>query len=211
MRNYIQIGNSKLGSGSRSGSAFGSGSTGLVTRKAYGGIFFYFYSTEKVRNAYLCPSSRLVWFSQCFNNRLDVQALTRPQPITILRSRFWISRPKVVTWDSGQWQWSATILRIFPSKLATWPGTARRQSSSVADPGCLSRIPDPDFYPSRIPDPDYKNSNKREGWKKICCHTIFFYPQTSQNWKLFYFWNAEENNLGQFSKNCCTFYPKNCQ
>jgi hypothetical protein len=25
--------------------------------------------------------------------------------------------------------------------------------SSVADPGCLYRIPDPDFYPSRIPDP----------------------------------------------------------
>jgi len=24
---------------------------------------------------------------------------------------------------------------------------------SVADPGCLSRIPDPNFYPSRIPDP----------------------------------------------------------
>ncbi len=24
---------------------------------------------------------------------------------------------------------------------------------SVADPGCLSRIPDPDFYPSRISDP----------------------------------------------------------
>jgi hypothetical protein len=24
--------------------------------------------------------------------------------------------------------------------------------ASVADPGCLSRIPDPDFYPSRIPD-----------------------------------------------------------
>jgi hypothetical protein len=23
----------------------------------------------------------------------------------------------------------------------------------VADPGCLSRIPDPDFYPSQIPDP----------------------------------------------------------
>ncbi len=41
---------------------------------------------------------------------------------------------------------------------------------SVADPGCLSRIPDPDFYPSRIPDPGSripdpgsKNSNKREG------------------------------------------------
>jgi hypothetical protein len=24
---------------------------------------------------------------------------------------------------------------------------------SVADPGCLSRIPDPDFFPSKIPDP----------------------------------------------------------
>jgi hypothetical protein len=48
-------------------------------------------------------------------------------------------------------------------------------AGSVADPGCLSRIPDPDFYPSRIPDlgslisdPGSKNSNKREG-----CHTFF--------------------------------------
>ncbi len=51
--------------------------------------------------------------------------------------------------------------------------------SSVADPGCLSRIPDPDFYPSHIPDPGSqirdpgsKNSNKRERWKKISCHTF---------------------------------------
>jgi hypothetical protein len=34
---------------------------------------------------------------------------------------------------------------------------------SVADPGCLYRIPDPDFYTSRIPDLGSKNSNKREG------------------------------------------------
>ncbi len=34
---------------------------------------------------------------------------------------------------------------------------------SVADPGCLSRIPD---LGSRISDPGSKNSNKREGWKK---------------------------------------------
>jgi hypothetical protein len=32
---------------------------------------------------------------------------------------------------------------------------------SVADPGCLSWIPDPDFYPSRISDPGSKNNNKR--------------------------------------------------
>jgi hypothetical protein len=31
--------------------------------------------------------------------------------------------------------------------------TLYKHISSVADPGCLSRIPDPDFYPSRIPDP----------------------------------------------------------
>jgi hypothetical protein len=31
-------------------------------------------------------------------------------------------------------------------------GTMPNAHTSVADPGCLSRIPDPDFYPSRIPD-----------------------------------------------------------
>jgi hypothetical protein len=35
--------------------------------------------------------------------------------------------------------------------------------NSVADLGCLSQIPDPDFYPSPIPDLGSKNSNKREG------------------------------------------------
>ncbi len=34
---------------------------------------------------------------------------------------------------------------------------------SVADLGCLSRIPDPDFYPSRIPDP--KTAIKERGEK----------------------------------------------
>jgi hypothetical protein len=43
---------------------------------------------------------------------------------------------------------------------------------SVADPGCLSRIPDPDFYPSRIQDPgsripDPKTAKKERGEKKI--------------------------------------------
>ncbi len=31
---------------------------------------------------------------------------------------------------------------------------------SVEDRGCLSQIPDPDFYPSRIPDPDAKTATK---------------------------------------------------
>ncbi len=39
--------------------------------------------------------------------------------------------------------------------------------NSVADPGCLSRIPDPDFYPSRISDPGSKTASKERGEKKI--------------------------------------------
>jgi hypothetical protein len=35
--------------------------------------------------------------------------------------------------------------------------------TSVADPGCLSRIPDPDLYPSRITDS--KTATKERGKK----------------------------------------------
>jgi hypothetical protein len=61
--------------------------------------------------------------------------------------------------------------------------------SSVADPGCLSRIPDPEFYPSRIPDP--KTVAKKRGEKKFVV-ILFLLPQISQNCKLFYFWKSEE-------------------
>ncbi len=46
---------------------------------------------------------------------------------------------------------------------------------SVADPGCLSRIPDPDFYPSRIPDLGYRipKQHQKRGVKKIFCHSFF--------------------------------------
>ncbi len=43
---------------------------------------------------------------------------------------------------------SATIL-----KLQYLTGIFSHFYCSVADPGCLSRIPDPGFFPSRIPDP----------------------------------------------------------
>jgi hypothetical protein len=54
-------------------------------------------------------------------------------------------------------------------------------SFSVAHPGCLSRIPDPDFYPSRIPDlgsriPDPKTATKERGEKKF---VIPFYVATN--------------------------------
>ncbi len=41
-------------------------------------------------------------------------------------------------------------------------------SSVISNQGCLSRIPDPDFYPSRI----QKQLQKR-GVKKISCYTFF--------------------------------------
>jgi hypothetical protein len=49
------------------------------------------------------------------------------------------------------------------------PVKIRKPYSSVTDPGCLSRIPDPDFYPSQFPDlgSRIQNSKKREGWKKF--------------------------------------------
>jgi hypothetical protein len=50
-------------------------------------------------------------------------------------------------------------------------------SSSVADPGCLSRIPDPDFYPSRIPDPGSKTATKERGENKLV--VIPFYVATN--------------------------------
>jgi hypothetical protein len=57
-----------------------------------------------------------------------------------------------------------------------------RLLTSVADPGCLSRIPDPDFYPSRIPDPgsripDPKTATKERGGKKLV--VITFYVATN--------------------------------
>jgi hypothetical protein len=42
---------------------------------------------------------------------------------------------------------------------------------SVADPGCLSRIPDPDFYPSRIPDP--KTATKERGKKNLMSYLFW--------------------------------------
>ena len=61
---------------------------------------------------------------------------------------------------------------------------------SVADPGCLSRIPDPDFYPSRNPDPgsripDPKTATKERGEKKLDVNP--FYVATKFNKIVNYF------------------------
>jgi hypothetical protein len=56
-------------------------------------------------------------------------------------------------------------------------------------------IPDPG---SRIPDP--KTAIKGRSEKKFVV-IPFFVAINFTNCKLFYFWNAEEKNLGQFSNN----------
>jgi hypothetical protein len=55
-----------------------------------------------------------------------------------------------------------------------YPDLVPNTAHSVADPGCLSRTPDPDFYPSRITDPGSRIQKQQEkrGVKKICCHSF---------------------------------------
>ncbi len=72
------------------------------------------------------------------------------------------------------------------------------------DPGCLSRILIFTHPWSRISDPGSKNSNERQGGKKNLFPYLKFHKI-----ELFYFWNVEEKNLGQFSKNyrTCADWP----
>jgi hypothetical protein len=55
--------------------------------------------------------------------------------------------------------------------MASPYGTVVTALTSVADPGCLSRIPDPDFYPSWIPDP--KTATKERGEIKYVVMPFF--------------------------------------
>ncbi len=68
-------------------------------------------------------------------------------------------------------------------------------------------IPDPEFYPSRIPDPGSKNSNKREGWKKICCHN--FYVSTNfTKWQIISVLNYWRKKFGPIFKELYNFLTK---
>ena len=70
--------------------------------------------------------------------------------------------------------------------------------------------PDPGSWFLPIPDPGSKNSKKkREGWKKF---VIPFYVATNfTKLKIILVLKCwRKKNLGQFSMNYRTFYPKNC-
>jgi hypothetical protein len=66
--------------------------------------------------------------------------------------------------NSGK-KWRIHVLIIPGSYLFQNIKTIVNVHCSVADPGCLSRIPDPEFYPSRIPDPKTAATERNE--KKI--------------------------------------------
>ncbi len=87
-----------------------------------------------------------------------------------------------------------------------------RRSQQKAPDGAVLRIRD--VYPGSwfLPIPDLgsriqKQQTKERGEKNFLSY-LFLQAQMSQNWILFYFWNAEEKNLSQFSRNYGSFYPK---
>ncbi len=71
-------------------------------------------------------------------------------------------------------------------------------------------IPDPGSWFLPTPDPGSKNSNRREEGKKICCHTFLCSHKFHKIENYFSIEVLKKKNLGQFSKNYRTFYPKNC-
>jgi hypothetical protein len=83
------------------------------------------------------------------------------------------------------------------------------QISSVADPGCFSHIPEPDFYPSRIPDPKTATQDRSE--KKISCHTFFCSQKFHKIVNYFIFEMLKKKMWANFLRIICrTFYPKYC-
>jgi hypothetical protein len=85
------------------------------------------------------------------------------------------------------------VLRIRDVYPGSWFLTIPDPGSQISDLG------------SRIPDP--KTSTKERGEKNNSCHTCFGTINFAKL-KLFYFWNTEEKDVGQVSKNYRTFYSK---
>ncbi len=72
-----------------------------------------------------------------------------------------------------------------------------------------------DVYPGSwflpIPDPGSKNSNKRERWKKISCHTFLCSHKFHKIVNYFSFEVLKKKIFGPIFKELKNFYQKNCQ
>ncbi len=78
---------------------------------------------------------------------------------------------------------------------------------SVADPGWLSRIPDPDFYPSRIPDPKTATKDRGENFFFV---KPFFVATNFTKLNIILFLICWRKKFCPIFKNYWSFYPKNC-
>jgi hypothetical protein len=76
--------------------------------------------------------------------------------------------------------------------------------TSVADPGCLSRILI--FNPSRIPD--LKTATKEMGEKNLLSY--LFCSHKCHKLENYFIFGMRKKKLAQFSKYYRTFYPKIC-
>ncbi len=112
----------------------------------------------------------------------------------------------------------------------------RVPGTSIAVPGCLSQILDPDFYPSRIPDlgsrisdpgsripdigsrildpgswipdPRSNHGNKRGGGKNLLSYGLTFtVARNITKLKIILFLNQKRKKVSQFKKNYSNFYP----
>ncbi len=69
-------------------------------------------------------------------------------------------------------------------------------------------IPEPGSWFLPIPDPGSKNSNKREGWKKNCCHTFFCSYKFRKIEYYFIFLKCQTKKFGPIFKELLKFLPK---
>ncbi len=120
-------------------------------------------------------------------------------PPVIKQQRFLSSQYTYVLYSSGPDVW----------KSSQYKGHYKPQVSfalsSVADPGCLSRIPIFTHPRFRIPEPGSNNNNNQGRRGKICCLTFFCSHKFA---KLFYFWTDTQKNVSQSAKNYSVFLPK---
>jgi hypothetical protein len=81
----------------------------------------------------------------------------------------------------------------------------RSETDSVGDPGCLSRIPDLDFYPSRI-----QQLQQKEEGQKLCCPTLFIASNFYKIENYFFFEHVKKKIEPIFTQKIVIKLPKIC-
>lgn len=135
---------------------------------------FYSGPSHKMRQRYLAGRPMIETESACPGNSALCWSWPRMRAGEVLlrilpkkRQRYLAARlfEKALLWEKAQ---------ILCCRKA--PLLEKALSCSVAEPGCLSRIPAPDFFTSRIPDLGsriQKTPKQRREKNKICCLTCF--------------------------------------